>query len=151
MVGAFLLTRDIFMEERIPCYYHYLSSHLAPGAIPGASRLIIVAATVLASAVDNPVAAQTPADTAASKVAASAAAVAWVCPSASAVAALAAAVAWVCPSASAVAESAAESAAELVVESAAESVVASGPASAVLTVAYTSRELQPSCHPAPRS
>src|SRR6266852_4718480 len=106
MVGAFLLTRDIFMEERIPCYYHYLSSHLAPGAIPGASRLIIVAA------------------------------VAWVCPSAAAVVAALAAVAAVAASA---------------VASAAELVVASGPASAVLTVAYTSRELQPSCHPAPRS
>jgi hypothetical protein len=124
MVGAFLLTRDIFMEERIPCYYHYLSSHLAPGAIPGASRLIIVVE------------------------------VAWVCPSAAAeVAALAAeaavlaaeVVAWVCPSASAA------EAAVLVVESAAELVLVSEPASAVLTVAYTSRALQPSCHPAPRS
>ena len=125
MVGAFLLTRDIFMEERIPCYYHYLSSHLAPGIAPGASRLIIVVEVV------------------------------WVCPSAAAeVAALAAAeaavlaaevVAWVCPSASAA------EAAVLVVESAAELVLVSEPASAVLTVAYTSRALQPSCHPAPRS
>src|SRR6266849_2325251 len=87
------LSRDIFMEERIPCYAHYLSSHLAPGAIPGASRLIIVVV------------------------------VAWVCPSAAVVAALAAVVA--------------ASAVELAVASAAELVVASGPASAVLTVAYT--------------
>ncbi len=114
------LSRDIFMEERIPCYYHYLSSHLAPGAIPGASRLIIVAA------------------------------VAWVCPSASA--SEAEVVAWVCPSASA-SEAAAEAAsvAASAVESAAELVLVSEPASAALTVAYTSRALQPSCHPAPRS
>src|SRR5579864_1295677 len=76
VAASVYLSRDIFMEERIPCYYHYLSSHLAPGAIPGASRLIIVAA------------------------------VAWVCPSAAAVVAglvtVVAAVAWVCPSAAAV-------------------------------------------------
>ena len=128
------------MEERIPCYYHYLSSHLAPGAIPGASRLIIVAEVAWVC------------PSAAEAVAALAVEVAWVCPSAAEAAELAAAeVAWVCPSAAEEVAASAAEVAELVVESAAELVIVLEPASAALTVAYTSRALQPSCHPVPRS